>query len=176
MARECLLELQGSITINGKKFEKGDTIAWYRVYPFFLLHMGVFGGSGFFMAYTEDGPPLAFLYMHGGFACLVYLIFYVTIFGVDRVRWMFINAALGLFGIYAQIDWILSLFGKQASDYSAWVHFIPFFYYVLYTFLLHQMVIDIFRGRSDERRRRFIDALYIALSLLIYGAIWVASG
>ena len=168
------MELQGSITINGKKFDKGDFIPWYKVYPFFLLHMGMFGGSGFLMAYMGDGPPLAFLYLHGGFACLVYLIFYVTIFGVDRVRWMFINAALGLFGIYAQIDWILSLFGKQASDYSAWVHFIPFFYYVLYTFLLHQMIIDVFHARNDPSRRRVIDALYIGGSVLVYGAIWLA--
>jgi len=167
------MELHGNITINGKKYRKGDYIPWYSVYPFFLLHMGLFGGSGFFMAYTGNGASLAFLYLHGGFACLIYLVFYVTIFGVDRVRWMFINAALGLFGIYAQIDWILSLFDKQASDYSAAVHVIPFFYYVLYTFLLHQLAIDIFKGRSNESRRQIIDALYIVLSIVVYGAIWV---
>lgn len=168
------MELQGSITINGKKYNKGDTIPWTSVYPFFLLHMGMFGGSGFFMAYADDGPPLFFLYLHGGFACLIYLLFYVTMFGVDRVRWMFINAALGLFGIYAQIDWILSFFGKHARDYSVFVHFIPFFYYVLYTFLLHQMVLDIFKARSDEQRRRRIDLAYIVVSVLVYGAIWMA--
>ena len=167
------MELHGNIRINGKKYRKGDHIPWYSVYPFFLLHMGLFGGSGFFMAYTGDGPPLAFLYLHGGLACLIYLMFYVTIFGVDRVRWMFINAALGLFGIYAQIDWILSLLDKQASEYSAAVHFIPFFYYVLYTFLLHQLLIDIFKGRSNNNRRQIIDALYIILSIVIYSAIWM---
>ncbi|NKI34762.1 hypothetical protein HFP89_06245 [Wenzhouxiangella sp. XN79A] len=167
------MELQGSITINGKKYEKGDTVPWYTIYPFFLLHVGAFGVSGFFMAYASDGPELGFLYLHGGFACLIYLVFYVTLFGVDRVRWMFINAALGLFGIYAQIDWILALFGKQAGDFSAAVHFIPFFYYVLYTFLLHQMVLDVFKARSDERKRQRIDLLYIVLSVVIYGAIWL---
>lgn len=168
------MELQGNITINGRKYRKGDTIPWYSVYPFFLLHMGMFGASGFFMAYATNGAPLAFLYLHGGFACLVYVLFYVTIFGVDRVRWMFINAALGLFGIYAQIDLILSLFGKRAGDFSAAVHFIPFFYYVLYTFLLHQMVLDFFKARSDEGRRRRIDAMYIVISLVVYGAIWLS--
>lgn len=167
------MELQGSIKINGKKYDKGDFIPWTSVYPFFLLHMGMFGLSGFFMAYADSGPSLVFLYLHGGFACLVYVIFYVTIFGVDRVRWMFINAALGLFGIYAQIEWILARFGKQASDYSAAVHFIPFFYYVLYTFLLHQMVLDMFRARSDPRRRRVIDTLYVVISLVVYGLIWL---
>jgi hypothetical protein len=170
------MELQGSLTINGKKHEKGDFIAWYKIYPFFLLHMGAFGLSGFFMAYAEEGPPLFFLYLHGGFACLVYLVFYVAIFGVDRVRWMFINAMLGLFGIYAQIDLILSWFGKEASDYSLAVHFIPFFYYVLYTFLLHQMVLDIFKARSDPDRRRRVDLAYIVISLVVYGAIWLSRG
>jgi hypothetical protein len=168
------VELQGSITINGRKYEKGDSVPWYAIYPFFLVHMGMFGFSGFFMAYSEQGAPLPFLYLHGGFACLVYLIFYVTLFGVDRVRWMFINAALGLFGIYAQIDWILALFGRQAGDYSVWQHTIPFLYYVLYTFLLHQMVLDVFKARSDEHRRRRIDGLYIVVSVLVYGLIWLS--
>jgi len=110
------VELQGSITINGRRYEKGDTVPWYAIYPFFMVHMGAFGVSGFFMAYSAKGAPLPFLYLHGGFACLVYLVFYMTLFGVDRVRWMFINAALGLFGIYAQIDWILALFDRQAGD------------------------------------------------------------
>ena len=170
------MELVGSLPINGKKYEKGDTIAWSKIYPFFLLHMGAFGLSGFFMANAEDGPPLFFLYLHGGFACLIYLVFYVAIFGVDRVRWMFINALLGLFGIYAQIDWILSWFDKDASDYSWAVHFIPFFYNVLYTFLLHQMVLDVFRARSDPQRRRRVDLAYIVISLVVYGAIWLSRG
>lgn len=168
------MELQGSLTINGKKYEQGDFIPWYSVYPFFLLHMGAFGFSGFYMAYSDSGPGLFFLYLHGGFACLVYLVFYVTIFGIDRVRWMFINAALGLFGIYAQIDWILSVFGRRAGDFSPAVHFIPFLYYVLYTFLLHQMVLDVYKARSDPRRRRLIDLLYIVISVVVYGLIWLA--
>lgn len=166
------MELQGDLTINGKHYRKGDFIAWYSVYPFFLLHMGAFGVSGFFMAYAADGPPTLFLYLHGGFACLVYLIFYITIFGVDKVQWMLVNALLGLFGIYAQIGWILSRFGKQVDDFSPVVHFIPFLYYVLYTFLLHQMVLDIFKARSNPRRRMLIDVLYIVISLIIYGLIW----
>ena len=72
------MEFQGSLTINGKKYEKGDTVAWYKICPFFLLHMGAFGLSGFFMAYADDGPRLFFLYLHGGFACLIYLVFYDT--------------------------------------------------------------------------------------------------
>src|SRR5690606_24778994 len=76
------------------------------VYPFFLVHMLMFGAAGFVLAYGADGD-VGFLYMHGGMAIVIYTVFYLVIFGVDAVRWMFINAALGLVGIYSQIGWIL---------------------------------------------------------------------
>src|SRR5690606_38874186 len=105
------------MTINGVLHKKGSTLAWYKVYPFFLVHMLAFGGSGFLMAYGESRPPVFFLYLHGGFAILIYTLFYLSFFGRDEVKWMFINALLGLFGIYAQIGWILGLFGKDIGDY-----------------------------------------------------------
>jgi hypothetical protein len=167
------MELQGTITINGKEYRKGDQVPWYAIYPFFLFHMAAFGSSGFFLAYADDSPGLFFQFMFGGFACLVYLAFYLVIFGPDRVKWMFINAGLGLFGIYAQIDLILSWFGKQAADYSVVVHFIPFCYYVLYTFLLHQFLLDVTRSRSNAARREWVNALYVGGSVLVYGSIWL---
>jgi hypothetical protein len=85
------------------------------VYPFFLFHMLMFGISGFLLAYGVG--DVIFLYMHGGIAIVVYVIFYLLIFGRDQVQWMFINAALGVVGIYSQIGWILSLFGRDAGDY-----------------------------------------------------------
>jgi len=95
--------------------------------------MAIFGTSGFLIAYNSNAD-ISFLYMHGGFAILIYKIFYFALFGVDEVKWMFINAALGLFGIYSEIGWLLSFFDKKASDYTWKVHVIPFLYYVLYTF------------------------------------------
>ncbi|MDX1570268.1 MAG: hypothetical protein R3200_07265 [Xanthomonadales bacterium] len=166
-----MMKLSGDITINGKLYKKGAEIPWYWIYPFFLIHMAGFGGSGFFMAYGTD--EVLFLYLHGGFACLIYLVFYFAIFGADRVRWMFINSGLGLFGIYAQIDWILGAFGKRAADFPWYVHVIPFFYYILYTFLLHQLVLDVTRARDDPFRKRLVDALYIAISILVYGWIYL---
>ena len=88
------------------------------------------------MAYSDNGPELSFLYLHGGFAIVIYTVFYIVFFGIDEIKWMFINAALGLLGIYAQIYLILSFFGRQASDDPASVHIVPFLYYILYTFLL----------------------------------------
>ena len=166
------MKIHGSLSVGKKKYRKGDDLPAKAIYPFFLVHMGMFGASGFLMAYTSDGPPLSFLYMHGGFAILIYTIFYLTIFGVDEVKWMFINAGLGLFGIYAQIDWILSWFDKEAGNYSAARHAIPFLYYVLYTFLLYQMVLDLTRSRKDPDRRRRVETIYVLTSLAIYGFIF----
>jgi len=156
------------MSINGKSYRKGDQLPWYRIYPFFMIHMLMFGGSGFLMAYGANDCPIAFLYVHGGFAILIYLVFYLSIFGRDAVKSMLINAALGLFGIYCQIDWILSLFGKSVGDYAIYVHVIPFLYYVLYTFLLHNAVLDITRARNDDKKRKRIEFAYVAISAAVY--------
>jgi hypothetical protein len=55
------------------------------IYPFFAIHMLMFGLSGFVMAYASNRPDLFFLYLHGGIAIFVYLIFYLAIFGRDEV-------------------------------------------------------------------------------------------
>ena len=167
------MRLRSSIKINDKRYPKGADLPWYKIYPFFLVHMLGFGLSGFVMAYAVDGPGLFFLYLHGGIAILVYTVFYLALFGLDQIRWMLINAALGLFGIYAQIDLILSYFGKRASNYSAAVHVIPFLYYILYTFLLYQMILDITGAREDPQKKKKVEAFYIVLSVVFYSTIYL---
>ena len=81
---------------------------------------------------------------------------------------MFINAALGLFGIYAQIDWILSMFGKSADDFPVSVHVIPFLYYILYTFLLYQLVLHLSGAHRHPGRKSLVEAIYVVASLAIY--------
>ena len=165
------MKLNGDLTINGKLVRAGQEISWKSIYPFFLLHMLAFGGSGFFMAYHEPRPSVGFLYMHGGIAIAVYLMFYHSIFGREEVKWMWINAGLGIFGIYSEMNWLLSLFGKKVSSYPWYVHVIPFLYYVLYTFLLRQAVLDVTGSREDEARRKIVDRSYVALSLGAYTAL-----
>lgn len=167
------MRLPTDITINGRTFTKGTDIPWQKVYPFFLLHMLIFGGSGFFMAYADNGPPVLFLYLHGGIAITVYTLFYVAFFGIDEVKWMFINALLGLLGIYSQIGWVLSCFDKGVGDYPFYVHTIPFLYYVLYTFLLRQAVVDLTQSRDNAERRRWMERAYIVLSLGIYAGFYI---
>jgi hypothetical protein len=48
------------------------------------------------------------------------------------------------------------------------VHVIPFLYYILYTFLLRQMVLDATGARENPERRRWVEGLYIAVSLGVY--------
>ncbi len=156
--------LHRDISINGKKYRAGSYISPWKVYPFFMLHMLMFGASGFLMAYFSDGP-VVFIYLHGGIAIAVYLLFYLAIFGRDRVKWMLINAVLGLFGIFGEIGALLSLAGKDIGDYPVYVHFIPFMYYVLYTFLIRQLFIEISGSRDDDRRSERVSYVYVAVSL-----------
>lgn len=167
------MKLKSDITINGKVHRAGEPVPLKFIYPFFLFHMGMFGASGFFMAYGAKDIELGFLYMHGGIAIFVYLVFYLAIFGLDEVKWMLINAGLGLLGIWAEIDFILGWFGKSASDYSPGVHVTPFLYYILYTFLLRQLVLDLTHSRDDPARKRLVEGLYIAISLLLYVVLLV---
>jgi hypothetical protein len=138
--------------------------------------MLAFGASGFLMAYSDSGTPLRFLYAHGGLAIVVYLAFYISIFGIDEVKWMFINSALGLFGIYSQIGWLLSLFGKKVDDYPIYIHVIPFLYFVLYTFLIRQAVLDLMKAREDERRKKRVEYIYVAAFVAIYTISYFIEG
>jgi hypothetical protein len=162
------MKLSGDITINNRTHPKGTEIPWYWIYPFFLVHMLAFGGSGFLMAYCAKGPPATFLYAHGGIAIVVYTVFYLTIFGRDEVKWMFINAGLGVLAIYSQIGWLLSLFGKDVADYPLHRHVIPFLYFVLYTFLVRHAVLDLMKVREDGVRRKVVEYGYVALSVALY--------
>lgn len=167
------MKLHGAITINGKKYEKGSEVSALAIYPFFLFHMGMFGGSGFWLAYFADDAPTGFLFAHGGIAILVYTIFYLAIFGLDQVKWMFINAVLGIFGVWAEVDILLGLAGRSLGEFPFYVHVIPFLYYILYTFLIRQAMLDLFGARDDEQKRRWVEKLYIGASLVAYGALYL---
>ena len=165
-----MVQLHSDITVGERVYRRGEPMPARIIYPFFLVHMLVFGASGFFMAYGR-GVSLAFLYMHGGFAIFIYVMFYLAIFGREEVKWMFINAALGLLGITAEIDWLLSFLGKSISSYPWYVHVIPFLYYVLYTFLLRQALLHWTGAHEDEAKARAVNRGYVFTSLLVYGGL-----
>lgn len=117
-------------------YTQGMNVPWYMVYPLFMFHMLMFGGSGFIIAYGSD-TDVGSLFMHGGIAIVVYLVFYFSIFGIEQIKWMFTNAALGVLGIYSEIDWILSHFDKHVEDFAWYVHVLPFVYYVLLSLTIY---------------------------------------
>ena len=162
------MKLQRDIT---RTYIKGSDIPWYKIYPLFLIHVLVFGVSGFVVAYGLDSQShfhlRFFVYAHGGLAILTYTAFYLVIFGRDEVKWMIINAGLGSLGIYSQIGWLLSLVDKRASDYPFNVHVIPFLYYVLYTFLVRQAVLDITQSREDPIKKKRVENLFIAFFVAV---------
>jgi len=170
------MKIHGGITIGKRTYIQGDDVPWYAVYPFFLLHMLMFGASGFLMAYAKQHPPVGFLYAHGGIAIIVYTIFYLALFGRDEVKWMFINAGLGLLGICSQIGWLLAFAGRRFSDYPWYVHVVPLLYFVLYTFLIRQAVLDIMRAREDEGRRRMVERCYVVITVALYAACFFLEG
>ena len=163
------------------KREDFDTAAKMRsqmwfIYPFFGIHMLMFGLSGFFLAYGPSQPDLMFLYLHGDIAILVYLAFYLVIFGRDEIQWMFINAALGILGIYSQIGWILARFGKSIDNYPWYVSITPFLYYVLYTFLLRQFLLDVTSSRDNPTRKVWVNNGYVIVSLAVYVGLLLRNG
>lgn len=162
------MKLPTDMKINGKYYSKGSDISAFKIYPFFLFHMLSFGSFSVAMAYATDDVPLEALYLFGGFAILVYLLLYLKIFGLDEVKWMFINAGIGAFGIYLNIDWMLSYIGKGFNDFPLSVHAIPFMFYVLYTFLIRQALIDIANARENPARREFVENAYIVIFVLLY--------
>lgn len=162
------MKIHGSMTILGRHYYKDDDIPWYKAYPFFLIHMLVFGGASFLMAYSEINPDVTTLYGWGIFSFLTYIPFYFAMFGRDEVKWMLINAALGFVGIYTQLGWILSFFGREYSDYPIHIHIIPSVFIVLYTFLLRNAVLDITRSREDVVKKRDVEYSYISVLVLVY--------
>lgn len=53
---------------------------------------------------------------------------------------------------------------------------VPFLYYVLYTFLLRQFLIDVTRSRYNPQRRARVDAAYVLASVLVYGVLLLWRG
>lgn len=57
-------------------------------------------------------------------------------------------------------------------DYPVYIHAIPFLYYVLYTLLLHNAVLDITHAQEDSSRRKRVDIGYVVVSIAIYSAMY----
>ena len=140
-------------------------------YIFFLFHMGVFGIVGLYLSYADGGKESVTGLLISLLPMYVYIKFYIGLFGLDDVRWLFINSALGAYGIFAELDFILYLFGATVDDYPGYAHIVPFMYYILYTFLIRHALIDLTPARFDNNKKRLLEKTYVAISIVIYTAI-----
>lgn len=168
------MRLHDYLTINGKTYRKGKLVPWFKIYPFFLVHILIFGLPVFGGAYLPKTfviESVIFYHLLGGFAALVYVQFYQAMFGRDAVKWMFIEGALSSFGIYAVVGASLTLIGRDIHDYPLYRHVLPFIFYVLYAFLLRQAFLDITKSREDKARRRIAELFYVGISLVAYMAL-----
>ena len=66
-------------------------------------------------------------------------------------------------------------FGKDIHSYPWYMNITPVLYYVLYTFLLRQFLIDLTHCRDKTETRKLVNIVYVTCSLLVYGGmLWRA--
>jgi hypothetical protein len=162
------MRIHGHITLGKRRFEPGDEVSALDVYPFFFLFLLVPGAGTFALAYGSETPDVGSAYAVGIFIVCFFLVGYLTIFGRDEVKWMLINAALGIFGIFGQISWVMStFFFKSIDDFPWYVHAMPVLVYVLFTFLVRQALLDLLGGRDNEARARAAATLHVVVSVAL---------
>jgi hypothetical protein len=160
------------LNIGGRGYAKGEVIPWRFAYEGLMLHMFFFGVAVIFLAYLDPSPSTFFLYMWGAFGATLYIGIYSAMFGADEVKWLFINSGLGILGIATQMDWLLSLIGLGLADFPVYIHVVPFIYYVLYTFLLRQALLDLFRAYERPALQRTVNGGYVVFSIAVYVGSW----
>ena len=160
--------------LNAPHKERIKALGWF-IFPLFSFHMLLFGGVSFFMTYFSNGEGSISAAQFSIIPIAVYLFFYLMIFGLEKVKLMFINSALGVFGIYCELKWVLNYSGKHITEFAWSDHIIPSVYYILYTFLIHQAALH-FSGSNDNlKRKQRVEVAYIGLSIIIYLAIYFNS-
>ena len=142
------------------------------LYLFFLLHTAAFGTATFYVTYHLQRADA---YVFGAIAILVYVPFYLILFGADEVLWLVITSVLGLTMVYSWLetlalpfipepgtgsDRIITEFGK----FPASRHILPGTFLVMYQFMLRNLLIDMLGARHNQARDRYVGWLFIAVS------------
>ncbi len=146
---------------------QGKKLPIWVFFPFIVIHITLFGLLSFVMAYYLDVPTL-FLLVFGFIGIITYLAFYSSMYGVDQFRWIFINTALGIFGLSVELNLLLSLSEDDLAGFPWYRDIIPFTLYVLYTFWLRQCVLAAFGAKDDPEKEERVSYLYAATFLLVY--------
>lgn len=170
------MKLHDYLTINGKTYRKGESVPWFKIYPFFLIHIAIFGWpvfAGAYLAKTFVIESVVFYHLLGSFAALIYVVFYEAMFGRDAVKWMFIDGILSSIGIYTVIGAWLALIDRNIHEYPLYRHVLPFVFYILYTFLIRQAFLDATKAREGKSRRRVMEFIYVGISITVYVTLLV---
>lgn len=144
-----------------------DKAPWLFIYGFFLFHMALFGSVGFLLAYS-DGAIFLINLAFSGFAIFIYSIFYISIFGIEDIKWLVINSIIGILAIFSQLGWILEKFGKSLQDYPDHYHIIPGIYFVLYTFLLRRALLHLLRAKQGTKKRVLVNIGYVVFTVTYF--------
>lgn len=167
------MKLKTDIYSGHKIYRKGSEVPWVKVYGLFIIIVLVITPVIFNETYAQEDISLGYFIILGGFLPLIYLLLYRSVFGKEAVHWIFINSILGIFGTFAELDWLLIyLYEKGISDFPFYYHIVPSIHYILITFVLRQAIIDTFHARDDDKRLFYVNILYVVLSILIYSSLY----
>lgn len=157
-----------------KESEK-KKIPWFPkafIYPFFLVHMAAFWYSWFSISYSEPGRLFLFGFIHWWFAIFVYMIFYLAIFWLDKIKDMLIWALIGIMWTIARLEKIIPYRWHEIWDYYRAAHIIPGLYFVMYTFLIKQALIDIISIFHKKHAKKIAEIIYIWIGISVLGVIF----
>lgn len=168
------LRLRYDIRYGKDFYRAGTQLSPLIVYPTIFLQIFLFGAFCFGFAYAGKWPNMGGLVIIGGFGIMFFALFYSALFSLAEIGWMFLNGAIGVLGILSQIDVVLSWFGKSAGDFGFDAHLFPVIYWIMASFVLWQLVLDITRSREDPVRRWWANLAFSLSSLALYAALWLA--
>lgn len=169
------LRLRYDIQYGKAFYPAGTRLSPLIVYPTIFLQICLFGAFCFGFAYAGKWPNMGGLVIIGGFGIMFFALFYIALFGLAEIGWMFLNGAIGVLGILSQIDVVLSWFGKSAADFGFDAHLFPVIYWIMASFVLWQLVLDITRSSEDPVRRWWANLAFSLSSLAVYAALWLAT-
>ena len=170
------MKLKTDISIGSNTYSKGSYLHWSKVYGFFTVIIALHFWLVFDITYIQQDIVLGFTLCFGIFLPVLYLLAYRSIFGLAEIRWLIVNSIIGIIGVLAELDWVLSYFyDKSLSDFNVFFHIIPCVHYIMFTFVLRQAVIDSFHARYNLKRREYVNLGFTLISTILYVALYFAS-
>jgi hypothetical protein len=148
------------------------TISPIFFYIFFLFHSWIFAISWFMIFYTGQMPLFGFL--HWWIAIFVYLSLYSAVFWKEEIRNMLIGALIWALQIYSWLELIWSSlinetwYYKTFASMPLYYHIVPGLYFIMYTFLLKNAMIDLIWARNNPERSNIANWTFYIISLLFF--------